>query len=202
MTSRTALQACLRVQSSGCMARCASSRHSTVHRQVLCRHRVHSLRLPVLDCGLLCMMLCNAAWHPVAVTQHVYVDCRLAGRSRRLSRSQRHVCAVPESQWACVLQVVIAPGAMLADRCVLLPGTRLAKNAIFGSGSLAPKGFTKCEAGDIWVGSADGSAQLVAQASSICYAQPAAAEQKRCGGLSRAQGLHQVRGRRHLGRQR
>ncbi|BDA51313.1 probable peroxisomal-coenzyme A synthetase at N-terminal half [Coccomyxa sp. Obi] len=56
-------------------------------------------------------------------------------------------------------RVVIGNGAMVADRCVLLPGTRVGRNAVLGSGTLAPKGFD-APGGSVWLGSSGGEATL------------------------------------------
>merc|ERR1719502_593673 len=48
--------------------------------------------------------------------------------------------------------IVIGAGAMVADRCVLLPGVTIERNAVLGSGGLGKKGFTYT-AGSVWVGS-------------------------------------------------
>lgn len=56
-------------------------------------------------------------------------------------------------------RVVIGDGAMVADRCVLLPGVRVGRNAVLGSGTLAPKGF-EAPAGSVWLGSSGGQATL------------------------------------------
>lgn len=65
--------------------------------------------------------------------------------------------------------VVVEAGAMVADRCVILPGATISRNAILGSGSLAPKYFKMQEAGDVWLGSRGGSAELRADVSSALY---------------------------------
>ncbi len=54
-------------------------------------------------------------------------------------------------------KVVIGDGAMVADRCVLLPGTCVGRNAVLGSGTLAPKGFV-APGGSVWLGSSGGKA--------------------------------------------
>jgi len=53
--------------------------------------------------------------------------------------------------------VSIEAGAMVADRCVLLPDVVLGRNAVLGSGSLARKGG-RYEAGSVFVGSRHGDA--------------------------------------------
>jgi hypothetical protein len=50
---------------------------------------------------------------------------------------------------------------MVADRCVLLPGTHLSRGAVLGSGSLAAEDM-KIPVGSVWVGSRCGSAVCVA----------------------------------------
>lgn len=47
--------------------------------------------------------------------------------------------------------IVIGQGAMVADRCVLMPGVTIGRNSVLGSGTLAPTGFTT-QAGSIWLG--------------------------------------------------
>lgn len=47
--------------------------------------------------------------------------------------------------------IVIQAGAMVADRCVLLPGVEVGRNAVLGSGTFAPPGF-QVPAGSIWLG--------------------------------------------------
>lgn len=47
--------------------------------------------------------------------------------------------------------ISIRQGAMIADRCILLPGSEVKRNAILGSGTFVPKGF-KAPAGSIWLG--------------------------------------------------
>jgi hypothetical protein len=53
------------------------------------------------------------------------------------------------------LPVVLEDGAMLADRCVLLPGVVLGRQAVLGSGGIGPKSFT-FPPGSAWVGCQDG----------------------------------------------
>lgn len=48
--------------------------------------------------------------------------------------------------------VVFEAGSMIADRCVILPGVKLRRGAILGSGSLAAEDFDM-PVGSIWVGS-------------------------------------------------
>lgn len=55
--------------------------------------------------------------------------------------------------------VVIESGAMVADRCVLLPGVHVGRNAVLGSGTLATKGF-EAPAGSVWLGSSAGKPTL------------------------------------------
>jgi acetyltransferase-like isoleucine patch superfamily enzyme len=47
--------------------------------------------------------------------------------------------------------IVIGQGAMVADRCVLMPGVTLGRNSVLGSGTYAPSGF-QSQAGSIWLG--------------------------------------------------
>jgi carbonic anhydrase/acetyltransferase-like protein (isoleucine patch superfamily) len=49
-------------------------------------------------------------------------------------------------------KVTIGAGCFIADRCVILPGATLARNATLGSGGLAPKNFAAAP-GSVWVGS-------------------------------------------------
>eukprot|EP01035_Chromulina_nebulosa_P020493 gene20493-26587_t len=46
-------------------------------------------------------------------------------------------------------------GSMIADRCVILPGTIVHRSAVLGSGTLANEGF-EAPVGSVWVGSRDG----------------------------------------------
>ncbi len=55
--------------------------------------------------------------------------------------------------------VHIEAGSMVADRCVLLPGTRVGRGAVIGSGTLIPKGFP-VENESVWLGSVDGKPAL------------------------------------------
>lgn len=55
--------------------------------------------------------------------------------------------------------IKIEAGAMVADRCVLLPGTVIGRNAILGSGGLS-RANTTYPAGSIWIGSQGGGALL------------------------------------------
>ncbi|KAI8093662.1 uncharacterized protein BX664DRAFT_261054 [Halteromyces radiatus] len=53
--------------------------------------------------------------------------------------------------------VTIGNGAMVADRCVLLPGSHIGRKAVLGSGGLLKKHF-KISPGSTWVGSRGGNA--------------------------------------------
>ncbi|KAJ3020617.1 UNVERIFIED_CONTAM: hypothetical protein HDU68_010095 [Siphonaria sp. JEL0065] len=55
--------------------------------------------------------------------------------------------------------IVIGSGAMIADRCVILPGVVVGKNAMIGSGSLLYKNG-KFAPGSTWIGSKGGNAML------------------------------------------
>ena len=55
--------------------------------------------------------------------------------------------------------VHIEAGSMVADRCVLLPGTRIGRGAVIGSGTLIPKGST-VENESVWLGSVNGKPAL------------------------------------------
>ena len=57
--------------------------------------------------------------------------------------------------------VRFADGSMVADRCVILPGTTLGKGCVLGSGSLAKEDF-EAPVGSVWVGSSDGCAVCTA----------------------------------------
>lgn len=57
-------------------------------------------------------------------------------------------------------KVVIGDGAMLADRCVVLPGATLARGSVLGTGGLARENF-HYPMGSVWVGSARGNAVSV-----------------------------------------
>ncbi|KAF8808805.1 hypothetical protein BYT27DRAFT_7188280 [Phlegmacium glaucopus] len=54
-------------------------------------------------------------------------------------------------------KIVIEEGAMVADRVVLLPGTRLGSGAVMGTGSLGKRNGNYA-AGSIWVGNENGEA--------------------------------------------
>ncbi len=60
-------------------------------------------------------------------------------------------------------RVVLESGSMVADRCVILPGVRLSRGAVLGSGSLAAEDMV-IPVGSVWVGSKAGSAVCVAPA--------------------------------------
>ncbi|KAI8337869.1 hypothetical protein BC941DRAFT_352090 [Chlamydoabsidia padenii] len=53
--------------------------------------------------------------------------------------------------------VTVGDGAMVADRCVLLPGSSIGRKAVLGSGGLLKKHF-KISPGSTWVGSRGGNA--------------------------------------------
>jgi len=57
-------------------------------------------------------------------------------------------------------KVVIGDSAMLADRCVVLPGATLAKGSVLGTGGLARENF-HYPMGSVWVGSTRGNAVSV-----------------------------------------
>ncbi|KAI0639967.1 acetyl-CoA synthetase-like protein [Trametes polyzona] len=59
-------------------------------------------------------------------------------------------------------RVVVGPGAMIADRVVLLPGTTVGKRTVMGSGALGRRGGTY-EDGSVWMGSEAGEA--------VCFKQ-------------------------------
>jgi len=56
--------------------------------------------------------------------------------------------------------VVIGDSAMLADRCVVLPGATLAKGSVLGTGALARENY-HYPMGSVWVGSTKGNAVAV-----------------------------------------
>ncbi|CAF1595681.1 unnamed protein product, partial [Adineta ricciae] len=56
-------------------------------------------------------------------------------------------------------RITIQSGAMIADRCVLLPGVTVERNTVMGSGSLG-KENTTYPSGSIWIGSKEGNAVL------------------------------------------
>lgn len=58
-------------------------------------------------------------------------------------------------------RIVIESGAMVADRCVLLPGSILRRGSVLGSGSLACEDM-EVAMGSVWVGSKEGKAVNVA----------------------------------------
>jgi acyl-CoA synthetase (AMP-forming)/AMP-acid ligase II/carbonic anhydrase/acetyltransferase-like protein (isoleucine patch superfamily)/acyl carrier protein len=51
--------------------------------------------------------------------------------------------------------VIFEDGSMIADRCVILPGTKLKRGAVLGSGSLTSENMV-IPIGSVWVGSRDG----------------------------------------------
>ena len=55
--------------------------------------------------------------------------------------------------------VHIEAGFMVADRCVLLPGTRVGRGALLGSGSLVSKKFPVAS-DSVWLGSLNGKPAL------------------------------------------
>ncbi|KAJ1561148.1 hypothetical protein HK096_005812 [Nowakowskiella sp. JEL0078] len=55
--------------------------------------------------------------------------------------------------------VVIGNGAMIADRCVLLPGVHVGRHTMLGTGSLGKRGGNY-PAGSVWLGSKKGEAVL------------------------------------------
>ena len=60
-------------------------------------------------------------------------------------------------------KVVFEAGAMVADRCVILPGVHLKKGAVLGSGALAAEDMM-IPIGSVWLGSQHGRALNVAPA--------------------------------------
>jgi len=60
-------------------------------------------------------------------------------------------------------KVVFEDGSMIADRCVVLPGVKVGRAAVLGSGSLAPEDMD-VPVGSVWVGSTQGSPVNVAPA--------------------------------------
>lgn len=60
--------------------------------------------------------------------------------------------------------ITIETGANVSDRCVLLPGCTIGRNAVMGSGSLTAKGTTY-PAGSKWVGSKGGKVVLLERGS-------------------------------------
>ncbi|KAJ3121583.1 hypothetical protein HK100_012325 [Physocladia obscura] len=68
-------------------------------------------------------------------------------------------------------KIVIESGAMLADRCIVLPGVLICKNATIGSGSLLSKnGYYP--PGSTWIGSKDGDAVLWEEGTPESAVQP------------------------------
>ncbi|RYG69938.1 hypothetical protein EON64_01440 [archaeon] len=65
------------------------------------------------------------------------------------------------SSTTCSKKVVFEDGAMVADRCVILPGARVKRGAVLGSGALAAEDMV-VPVGSIWVGSQNGKALNVA----------------------------------------
>ncbi|KAI9209506.1 AMP-dependent synthetase and ligase [Polychytrium aggregatum] len=70
--------------------------------------------------------------------------------------SRTHVICTDSEESA---HIRIGPGAMIADRCVLLPGTTVGQECVMGSGALS-KPHTEYPAGSVWIGSRNGSAVL------------------------------------------
>ena len=70
----------------------------------------------------------------------------------------RSVFMPSSSDRACT--ITIGDGAMVADRCVLLPGATLGKACVLGSGGLAREGF-EGGIGSMWVGSRAGTTTMV-----------------------------------------
>lgn len=68
--------------------------------------------------------------------------------------SRSHIICGDAMEYA---PVTIDDGAMCADNCVLLPGSRIGRNAILGSGGLLKKHFNLSD-GSIWYGSFNGNA--------------------------------------------
>jgi acyl-CoA synthetase (AMP-forming)/AMP-acid ligase II/acetyltransferase-like isoleucine patch superfamily enzyme/acyl carrier protein len=60
-------------------------------------------------------------------------------------------------------KVTFEAGAMIADRCVVLPGVTMRRGSVLGSGSLAAENF-EAPVGSVWVGSRHGSAMNAAPA--------------------------------------
>jgi acetyltransferase-like isoleucine patch superfamily enzyme len=72
---------------------------------------------------------------------------RIELRSAVLTRSIHEACK----------PVIIEDGCMVADRCVLLPGTTLKRGSVLGSGSLTREDCT-IPVGSVWIGCRDGMA--------------------------------------------
>ena len=51
-------------------------------------------------------------------------------------------------------KIIIQKGAMISDRCVLLPGTNVGANALIGSGTYLPEDF-HAKKGSVWLGNDD-----------------------------------------------
>eukprot|EP00595_Chromulina_sp_UTEXLB2642_P002762 CAMPEP_0196768056 /NCGR_PEP_ID=MMETSP1095-20130614/42291_1 /TAXON_ID=96789 ORGANISM="Chromulina nebulosa, Strain UTEXLB2642" /NCGR_SAMPLE_ID=MMETSP1095 /ASSEMBLY_ACC=CAM_ASM_000446 /LENGTH=187 /DNA_ID=CAMNT_0042137103 /DNA_START=2925 /DNA_END=3485 /DNA_ORIENTATION=- len=64
--------------------------------------------------------------------------------------------------------VTLESGCMIADRCVLLPGTIIRRGAVLGSGSLASENF-EALIGSVWVGSREGKPVNVAPEDKTYY---------------------------------
>lgn len=69
--------------------------------------------------------------------------------------------AVFTASATCSKRVVLEAGAMVADRCILLPGVRVKKGAVLGSGALACEDM-EVPLGSVWLGSQHGKALNVA----------------------------------------
>lgn len=68
--------------------------------------------------------------------------------------------------------VIIDDGAMCADNCVILPGARVGRNAILGSGGLLKKHFNLAD-GSIWYGSFNGNAVKLSDGTVLKRSLPA-----------------------------
>ncbi|EAU90635.2 AMP-dependent synthetase and ligase [Coprinopsis cinerea okayama7 len=64
-------------------------------------------------------------------------------------------------------KIVIGDGAMIADRVVLLPGTRVGRRTVMGSGALGKGGKEAYEDGSIWMGNGMGNAIRLSHGSKL-----------------------------------
>lgn len=61
--------------------------------------------------------------------------------------------------------IIIRRGSMVSDRCILQPGCEIGRNAILGSGTVAPHDF-RAPGGSVWLGNDEGCRPIIWQESS------------------------------------
>lgn len=71
---------------------------------------------------------------------------------------------IPSSK-LCAKKIRLDAGCMVADRCVVLPGTHLKRGSVAGSGTLTTEDFV-ADVGSLWLGSIEGEPVAVAPADS------------------------------------